>query len=221
MHRIAIAFVACLSGTEPAFAETCPNQPSDIRVVAQITPPVFDFSRTDPELTRLKYGDPRPADYRNHRIVGLTAARIAATTHVWITSAPAGSDRLCAWPSSVVVTISTAPTIYVSPVHGRCNQDATKAHEMRHVAIDRSVIEHYLPIFRSEIARAVTTIGTIGPIPRAQLPDTQQVIHDRVRAAARHTLAALNAERSVEQQALDSAAEYERLRRACPSKSKR
>jgi hypothetical protein len=221
MRETAIAlFAACLSCIGMASAQTCPSHPADIRVVEQIAPPAFDYSKSDAELTRMKYSEGTTADFANHRIVGLTVASIVATTHVWITSAPAGPDRLCAWPSAVTLTVSTRPTVYVSAAHGHCNLDETKAHEMKHVAIDRSVIDRYMPVFRSEAERAIAEIGTIGPIPRAQLPDIQQEIHDRVREATRRALAALNVDRSVEQRALDTPAEYDRLRQACRPKAK-
>lgn len=210
-----VGSITLLSYLVLATAAPCPSNPTDIHVVEKIERPSIDLSKSDKELTDIKYGSPMATDRSDHRVIGLMVARIVATTHVRITSIPIGSGQFCAWPSMVTVTLSTAPTVYVSAAHGKCNLDTTLAHEMRHVAIDSSIIDRYMPVFRNEIESAVTELGTIGPVSRPYLPAIQQEIHDRIHAATSRTFTVLNAERSVEQQKLDSVAEYDRLSRVC------
>jgi len=209
LHALALA-----SHFVPVAADICSRDPTDIRISVTIEPPKTDFTKSDSQLDALKAGV--AGNPRFIPISGLTLAKIAVNSEVRIANIRTGSGQTCVWPTAVVVTLSTAPEVYVVTNHGKCRTDLAIGHEMQHVAIDREIIDRYSPIFRRRITAMVDAIGTVGPVAQIDLSSVRRRIEEKINAAIAVVGDQMDAERAARQQALDSPSEYARLSLTCP-----
>jgi hypothetical protein len=196
---------------------TCPVNHTDVRISRKIEEPRIDYSKRETQLETMKFKDTLASDRSFAHVAGLTVASIAVDSEIRIASTGnTAGEPTCAWPTVVTVTLSTAPTVYVGADHGTCLREVGLGHEMQHVAIDRSVIDFYSPIFRREIGAMIDAMNSTKPSPGLDVQSWRQRIEEKINAVISVESDALNANRAARHRILDSPEEYRRLSAACP-----
>ncbi|MDB5395894.1 MAG: hypothetical protein JWM91_3400 [Rhodospirillales bacterium] len=200
-------------------AAVCPASHTEVRVSQDIKAPRIDNTKTTEQLKAMKISDVLTADLKFAETTGLTAATIAVDSEIRTKSSGPEKGPICIWPSVISVKLSTAPSIYVDASHGTCRQNVAMEHEMEHVAIDRNLIDRYVPIFR---IRVTAMADAIGSVPVASYDSSSMVrerIEEKINAMLSVTYDSMAIERASAHQEHDSPDEYRRVSAACPTVS--
>ena len=214
MKMLLPTLLAALLLALPAVAACEPRQ-TEIRVTENIAQPRIDFSKTAAQIKNLKTGDAAASDYKYAEMTGLTDATISVDSEIRTTASGSTNGPTCIWPSVISVKLSTAPIIYIDASHGECRKNVALEHEMGHVAIDRQVIERYIPIVRNHIALLAEAIGSTSAPSYDSLAIARERIEDKVNALLTVIDDSLIADRAAAAQAHDTPEEYRRVSMAC------
>jgi len=211
------ALLALGAPNAAASVPACPASHTDIRISKDVEEPRIDYSKRAPQLESMKFRDPIASDRSFARVAGLTVAAIAVDSEIRIASTgTSGGEPACAWPSVVTVTLSTAPTVYIGADHGVCSREVGLGHEMRHVAIDKKVIDTYGPIFRRRLDAMIDAMNSAAQEPGLDINSWRARIEEKINAVISVTSDSLNDDRANQHRTLDSPMEYLRLSYACP-----
>jgi hypothetical protein len=202
--------------TLPATAACLPNH-TEIHVTENIAPPKIDFSKTAGQIKASKVGDAPMGDYKYAEMTGITDAVISIDSEIRTTASGPPNGPACIWPSLISVKLSTAPVIYVDASRGECRKSVALDHELGHVAIDRQVIDRYIPIVRNHVALLAEAIGSVAAPSYDSLSMARGRIEDKVNALLTVIDDSLIADRAAAAAAHDSPEEYLRVSMACPT----
>jgi len=211
LPAFAVASNLVLADATPA---SCTPDPTDVRIEIKIADPRVDTTKTGAQLQTMHFDGAVSSNRRFTEWTGLTVGGIAVDSEIRIANDTA-NGKVCAWPSAVTITLSTAPTVYVVTDHGDCQKAAGLKHEMEHVAIDRQIIQRYAQIFRRRIASMADAIELDSTASDKDLKTQRRRIEEKIDAMIAVVSDNLNADRDMEQQAFDSPEEYTRMSNAC------
>ncbi|HEX4506643.1 MAG TPA: hypothetical protein VH722_13000 [Alphaproteobacteria bacterium] len=203
------------TGLVPVSADVCPPPQTEIRVSGAISAPSIDDSRSLDQLKAMNLKGTLPEGMKSADTVGITAATISVDSEIRTRNAGPANGPTCVWPSVVSVKLSSAPNIYVDSSHGKCRQDVATRHELRHVEIDKDIIERYLPIFRARLKAMTDAIGAVQIASPDDLPKARGRIEEKINAMLSVTYDMLASDRGQAQADFDSPAEYRRVSAAC------
>ena len=213
---LVVAALVLAAGSAAAKTPACSLERTEIRISKEIGEPRIDYSKRATQLETMTFRDPIASDRSFTRVAGLTVAAITVDSEIRIASTgTTAGEPPCVWPSVVTVTLSTAPTVYVGADHGQCSRDVGVGHEMEHVAIDKSVINMYGPIFRLHLV-AMADAMNASPEPGLDPAAWRARIEEKMNAVIAVVSDSLNDDRSLRHRRLDSPQEYQRLSLACP-----
>lgn len=129
---------------------------------------------------------------------------------------------ICLWYDQVNVDIQLKPKIYVAKEfnQGKC-KEAILDHELKHVVVDREVMNKYSQLIGVAVRDAVNNTGAVGPYNKADLDSVQQAMAEHIRNAVMQYQLPLQQEMRNRQQQVDSVEEYTRVSKICESVMKR
>ena len=192
-----------------SFETRCKAMPSPRYQVAVVPLAVTEDDTTGFDELTTKSG----ASPERHRTYGLTVVNFGHETESRLRMLEeTSSGRTCATPDVDVVLSMRPATVYVArELSGdACQHEATRQHEMQHVAAYRELLEQAAVQLRAELPAAVAVSWT-GPTAT----DVRARFDDALRGYMREFMRAQH-ERLAERQALiDSPEEYARVARAC------
>ncbi|MCB1562881.1 MAG: hypothetical protein KDJ75_04835 [Alphaproteobacteria bacterium] len=126
----------------------------------------------------------------------------------------------CIWYDTINIEIAIDPTIVIaSEVYAdSCMRRAVLEHEMKHVNVDRQIVNKYAQIIGQKVYNGLKERGfSAGPIPTPY----RQAAVDRMNKTVSQLIdleyKKMNIERQERQQAVDSLQEYESVGKKCPS----
>lgn len=134
-------------------------------------------------------------------------------------SADPRTGRVCLWYDEITVNVRLTPQIYIAKeVHeDRCMRKATMDHEMKHVRVDREVINEFSRSVGKAIFEALQERGfKAGPMPAAMSRDAADRMRRTVYQIVEHEYKKLELIRTERQRAVDSREEYDRVQAQCP-----
>jgi hypothetical protein len=168
-----------------------------------------DRSQSIPELT--VRGGNTPA---THTTFGLTTVRFGHQTDTELKVVEdAAGGRTCG-AATVRVQLSMQPvTVYVAREIDRtpCPRDATFAHELRHVAVFREVLDEATRDLKADLADAIGT----GVRRAASGSELERAFNAQLSAYLSVFMSQWNQEMRTRQDAVDSPEEHERTATAC------
>jgi hypothetical protein len=154
------------------------------------------------------------ASIARHRTYGLTTANFGHVTETELRLVEQrATGRTCATPH-VVVQLSMQPVVvYVARelAGDRCQHDVTREHELKHIAINREVLDDAARKLRDELAPAMGTAilhGASGPGIASQYESRLRDYLENFMREQHRLLAQRQAE-------IDSPDEYARVANAC------
>lgn len=191
----------------------------DVKLVVKESPYITDVSSqwltdnfaNDPDGTLSTDGQWMVGGLTKSNISGQFSASFAATTE------PV-SKNVCLSLRSVNYYITYEPVIYIASdyKHMACRYSQTLAHEKRHVATDKKVINQYIPQLKAHLQKIARGIKSQGPYNNAQAPVEQNRILAELSAATDPLLQRLIATRRAEQAKIDTLENYKRDTALCP-----
>jgi hypothetical protein len=179
---------------------------------------VFHYNYSSEELTRLYSNpdSPYPANY-DTATGGLrvdkptiqiqVSSKMETYTHL---------DQSCFWYDRVRVDIVLEPQIFVANDFGDaiCKSEI-KRHELKHIEVDRRVINKYSVLINESIHNIIRAHGVVGPVQSSQQQAVQEDMQNKIYRAVMDWEPSLVAEISRLQKNIDSLQEYRRINDIC------
>lgn len=130
------------------------------------------------------------------------------------------SGQMCLVPQKVEVKLSLDQTIFLgkSSTRSRCQFKTLMDHEMRHVTINRDVVQKNIPKFEAAAKEGLAQFAREqgwGPYDLGQSEVKKRTLDTYMQAAIDRTLKATERELNAKQSQVDTPEEYMRIGRAC------
>lgn len=189
-----------------------------IQVLPKTKDIVYDYSQTTKQLTARRTTSPGPYGSNIDTATGgLRADQISTTSNIKMgTLTYQVQNAGCIWYDEVTVNINLNPVIYVAKEYQKepC-KGAILKHELRHVEVDRFVVNKYAQEIGTAIQTAVNKAGAVGPFAVADMSRQQDQLIKQVQAAIKSQEHLLHQEMRTLQSQVDSLEEYERISKIC------
>ena len=220
-----VVFLGCLLLAPIANAQDrpgwCrPDNPPEINIKPASEDIDYDFSLSIAEINKKKIDTENPyGDGVISRAGGLMSGGIRTKHRFRIATKTKRRDNLaCAWFDTITVRMIIEPTIYVAREFdkGSCPRRAILDHEQKHIRVDRQVVNKYAKEIGHTLKDYVDKYNIYGPVRARRLKDLQARMADRLKRIITQVSRRMERERSQRQQAIDTRAEYKRVRKQCP-----
>lgn len=125
----------------------------------------------------------------------------------------------CLWYETINVRLEISPTIVIGKeiYQDLCLRKATVDHEMKHVQVDRKIVNKYAKIMGQKIYAAIKERGfRAEPVPKDYAQDMADRMSTVIAQILEHEHNKMQIERLELQRAVDSLQEYERVSALCP-----
>ena len=179
----------------------------------------FNFTKSEEELNNFKIDTVNP--YGKEVIVdvgGLMEGGIEVKHNVNIgyVSNPI-YNMTCFWYDKLRIDIGIKPTIYVAREYnkGTCMHNAIMEHEMKHIEVDRQIVNQYANKVGYEINAFLTQQTVFGPVPTSQLQEAQSQLTAHITKILKKHVDEMKELRRIEQQKVDTREEYDAVSAKC------
>lgn len=175
----------------------------------------FDVSTVD--LTKIKTDTVNPYGANVDTTTGgLRHDKPELKAEVMMGTTTYSNGMACLWYETVNVTITLQPQIYVAKEFnkGACRDEILK-HELRHVQVDREVINRHSQQIGKAIQAVVNFTGVKGPMPKEKLVSEQQRLMRQVSNAVKAYQPTLEKDMRHHQGMVDTRVEYDRIGKIC------
>lgn len=133
-------------------------------------------------------------------------------------------NAACIWYDTITVEIKIDPTIVIAKelYADQCMRNAILGHELKHVRVDREIVNKYARTMGAKLMEALKSRGfSAGPFEADRLEEVsgkmQRVVHQILELEYQK----LGIERQEKQRAVDNLEEYESVDDKCPNFEKR
>ncbi len=224
MQRVFLTtLVGFLSWVTPAQAEKhewCkPSGSPKIQVKTSTDDIRWDYSKSEKELNKYKIDTINP--YGKGVITdvgGLMQGGIMMQEQMrYSTLTRSSVGQVCYWYDNVVVTLHIQPTIFIARefARGTCKHEAIREHELKHVAVDREIVNKYANLLGKAVQEIVNRKTIYGPYKVSQAKEVETFMNQQLAVALKRYSREMDEERKQRQQLVDSLAEYERVNKMC------
>lgn len=197
-------------------------RPAQIKVKAEEKKLRVDTSRTLDELQgqKLDTVSPYGFDTETHTN-GFTTGALGMQSEVKLDySVDRNTGGFCLWYDTINIIIEVDPEIVIGKevAADRCMYKAVYDHEMKHVNVERKIANKYAHAIGNKIYKDLEGRGfMVGPVEQEKGQDVAERMKTTVRQLLEFQMDKLNIERKEAQQAVDTLAEYERVKKQCPN----
>jgi hypothetical protein len=228
--RIMIAFDPLTIGTLLTLASAGQSQlcqmpkPTEINVIPRSAPVKYELNRTmaDIQSEHIDTVNPYSHDTQSHT-AGFMKGSIGMSHEVQLdTKFLPRYNAYCIWFETVDLKIEIDPTLFIAKEKAQdpCEYRVIKEHELKHVTVDRQIVNKYSATMGRKIYDGLKTRGfMVGPVRAENAQKTitrmQKIIGQLISLEKQK----MNIERQERQQAVDSLEEYERVNAACDKNS--
>jgi hypothetical protein len=197
-----------------------PDAPAKIHIQPATENIVYDFSESFLTLSQRPKDPKNPYAENVHAITtGLMEGGWEATMEGQMAGKThPGKNLSCLWFSDITITLKLAPTIYIANEFpkGTCMYDHVMTHELKHINVDRAMINKYAADLGKSLQAALRQKKVWGPTPSNNVERTKKQMSAYVNRIIKARLRALSVERTRRQRAVDTVKEYESAKGACP-----
>ncbi len=126
----------------------------------------------------------------------------------------------CMWYDEINVTIKVDPTIVIAKeiYHDPCMRNAVIGHELKHVQVDRIIVNKYAKIIGQKLMTELKSRGfTAGPFASEREEEVRAKMGRVVQQIVDHESEKMNLERREMQRNVDTLEEYESVDDQCPA----
>ncbi|MCB1531714.1 MAG: hypothetical protein KDJ35_02480 [Alphaproteobacteria bacterium] len=126
----------------------------------------------------------------------------------------------CVWYDTIDVVLEIDPSIVIAKevYEDRCMHEAVRRHELKHVKVDREIVNKYARIMGKKLYDELSVRGfKSGIINAAGTQTVMERMQDTVYDIVKHEYKKMELERIDLQRAVDNIKEYESVRDQCPS----
>ncbi len=196
-------------------------KPADISIVPTAAAVKYDTSQTTAQIQSQNIDTINPYGFNNlTHTNGYMVGTISMKPYASIGYHQLGAqDAYCLWYEKIKIEISIAPTIVIPSevAADQCMLAAVQEHELKHVMVDRKIVNKYAKIMGQKVFDGLNQRGFVaGPFASKDV----QSVADRMRKTVNQLIdleyKKMQIERQERQQAVDNIDEYERVSAQCP-----
>lgn len=196
---------------------TVPKSPM-IQILPKTSEVKYDYSKTTKQLTQ-----------QGSNTVNPYAANVDTTTGGLRSDSPKMRSNVkmgtltypglkvgCIWYDTIEVNIELNPVISIAKEFQKepCKSAIIK-HELKHVSVDREVMNKYANQIGLSVKSAVNQAGALGPFNISEMNAHQDRLIEHIQSAINSQQLALDKEMRQKQAQVDSLAEYEQVSKVC------
>ena len=133
-------------------------------------------------------------------------------------------DVACVWYKEIRVEIEIDPTIVIAKelYRDNCMRKAILGHELKHVRVDREIVNKYAKAMGQKLLKALKARGfSVGPIRASRLKEVQHKMQTVVKQILELEYKKLGIERQERQRDVDTIEEYNSVDDKCPAFQKK
>lgn len=200
----------------------CPLvRPAQINVVPATENVKYDYSKTMAQLQQTEVNTINPYGFSGVTVVhGYMQANVAVKPEVRVShQRDRNTGGFCLWYDTINVRIEITPTIVIAKeiYNDPCLKKATLDHEMKHVNVDRQIVNKYAKIIGQKVYNAIAERGfRTTPVPTEHAQGMQDRMMKVIAQVIQFEHDKMQIERMEAQQAVDSLEEYQRTSQLCP-----
>ncbi len=198
----------------------CPrSDPTKINIVPRTADVVYDYKQTLKQIQQYGTDTIDPYGFHGQTVTqGFMKGKIGLNQRIrfgtW-----ANKQYGCVWYDTITVELEITPTIVIANeiYRDHCMRKAVIEHELKHVRVDREVVNKYAKTMGAKLMKALKSRGfSAGPFPIERMPEIQSKMQTVVRQILELEYKKLGIERQERQGAVDSIEEYESVDDQCP-----
>lgn len=197
-----------------------PTEPPVINIRTSTNQISYDFSQSKKQLDRFEVSTINP--YASNVITdvgGLMKGGIETQQKMLFdTRINPNTRQVCYWHNVIDFSLHIKPQIYIANdfPRGSCMHNAIVEHELKHVIVDREIVNKYAVLIGQALKDDVTRYRVYGPVPVSQKNALETQLKQRMHRIISRYTSQMTAERRKRQQQIDSLPEYERVNHMCP-----
>lgn len=219
--RILFSFLALTLFTLPVQAASwCrPDAAPKVSVKSDTDKITWDFSKPQAALNKLEIDTVNPYGQNVITDVGglmQGGIQMSETMKFGSLTNP-NTNEVCMFYNAVEIKFHIQPTIYIASEHppGTCMHNAIKQHEMKHINMDRQIVNKYARLVGNAAQAEIRRQSVHGPVPVSHGEALQAQMKQRLEQILISSSQKMDGERRKLQQGIDSLAEYERVNAQC------
>ncbi len=221
LDPITLTSVLILVGAQ----SSCPSQTqTQINVIPMTQDVKYDYNQSLKKIQQYSMDTVDPYGFHGQTITqGFMQGQVELKHKVEfksITTPEYGPEYGCIWYDEIKVEIEIDPKIVIANELYRdpCMRNAITRHELKHVRVDREVVNKYSKTIGAKLLKELSARGyASGPIPIKHIKNTQQRMARVVQQIISHEYQKLILERRERQGQVDSLEEYESVDDKCPA----
>lgn len=196
-------------------------KPAQINVVPKSAPLKYDTSQSMAQLQQHDIDTINPYGFgTSSHTNGFMRGQIAMKSAVELDyKFLERYNAACIWYEEITLTIEITPEIVIASevAADKCKFEAVKEHELKHVTVDREIVNKYARTMGQKIFDGLKQRGFIaGPVPANRAQETAARMQETVMQLVELEQKKMEIERAERQQAVDSLEEYQRVSALCP-----
>jgi len=196
-------------------------KPTQINIVPKSAPVKYDTSQTIAQLQEHDIDTINPYGFGTQSHTnGFASAAIRVGLDIKIDHKELQPyNAYCIWYEEITLTIEIEPEIVIASeiASDECKFAAVNEHELKHVNVDREVVNKYARTMGQKLFDGLSQRGFIaGPVSKDNAQNTYTRMQQTVFQLIELEKKKLQIERAERQQAVDSLEEYQRVSALCP-----
>lgn len=214
--------ILTLASLEPTALCKMP-EPTEINVIPRTAEVKYDTSQTRAELQKYDIDTINPYGFgSNTHTNGFMRGSISMQPEVSVDYKFVLANRaVCIWYDTINLNISITPEIVIAKevAEDPCEFSVTKEHELKHVMVDRRIVNKYAKTMGKKVYEGLKSRGfMVGPVKANVAQQIVNRMQETVMQLVELEYKKMEIERAEKQQAVDSLEEYERVNSACDNR---
>ncbi len=219
LDPVTLSSLVVLAGYTPE----CPTHPpAKINIVPRTEDVKYDYRQSLKKIQSYSTDTVDPYGFHGTTITqGFMKGKIQLSQKIKF--GQAGNTRAgygCTWYSDITIELHIEPTIVIAKeiYQDKCMRKAVVDHELKHVRVDREVVNKYAQEMGNKLMSALNSRGfEAGPFELRRMDEVQQKMQRVVRQVLELEYKKLGIERQERQGKVDSLEEYESVDDRCPA----
>ena len=220
---VTLASMVVLAGYKPE----CPSHdPTQINITPVSEKVKYDISQSLKDIQRYDTDTVDPYSFHGQSITqAFMRGSVGMGYNIeFSTSTNPNNGVSCMWYKAINIEIKVDPTIVVAKeiYHDACMRKAVIGHELKHVKVDREVVNKYAKSIGSKLMSGLKSRGfTAGPFNAERAPEVKAKMVRVVSQIVEFEKEKMDLERRERQLRVDTLEEYERVDDQCPNFQKK
>ncbi len=206
---------------------TCPvHEPTKINIIPRTQDVKYDHTQSLKKIQSYNTDTVDPYGYHGTSVTqGFMSGQIAMEHKIkygQMTNSKRG--YACIWYKDITVEIKIDPTIVIAKelYRDKCMRKAIIEHELKHVRVDREIVNKYAKSIGAKLIRELKSRGfEAGPMRIDRMQDVSAKMSRVVQQILELEYQKLGIDRQESQRAVDNLQEYESVDRKCPAFKKK